>query len=227
MKFTSTDKALDRGCKVIVHGESGAGKTYLIKSLLDAGHSPVIISAEGGNLCLRGVSIPVIEVSSLAEVQEAYRFLRDSDDAKAFDWIAIDSLSEILEVLLGDLKAATQDPRAAYGDLIDKGLQLVRDFRDLPRNVYFAAKQEFVKGSDGGRSFFSLSAPGSKLPQQLPFLVDEVFALRVWEEDGVVKRMLQTGADGRYQAKDRSGVLDFLEPADLGAIAAKIHGGES
>ena len=223
MTFTNTDQATSRGVKLLVHGESGAGKTFMIRTLLER-HSPVIISAEGGTLSLRDVSIPVIEVANMADVQEAYRFVRDSEEAKGFDWICVDSLSEILEVLLADEKERSPDPRQAYGAVIDHGQSLVRDFRDLQgRNVYFSAKQDFVK-DDHGRSFFSLSAPGSKLQQKIPYLLDEVFALRVWEEESQVKRMLQTGPDGRYQAKDRSGALEFMEPPDLAHIAAKIVG---
>lgn len=221
INFTNTDKAISRGVKLLVHGESGAGKTYMVRTLLD-GHSPVIISAEGGTLSLRDVSIPVIEVANVADVREAYKFIRDSSEAAQFDWVCIDSLSEVLEVLLADEKEKTADPRQAYGAVIDAGQQLVRSFRDLQgRNVYFSAKQDFVK-DDHGRSFFSLSAPGSKLAQKIPYLLDEVFALRVWEEDGEVKRMLQTGPDGRYQAKDRSGALEFMESPNLAAIARKI-----
>lgn len=224
MKFTNTDQATSRGVKLLAHGESGAGKTRMIKTLADGGHSPVIISAEGGTLSLRDVSIPVIEVATLADVQEAYRFVRDSDDAKGFDWVCVDSLSEILEVVLIDEKSKTNDPRQAYGAVIDHGQELVRDFRDLMgRNVYFSAKQE-VQRDEHGRTFFGISAPGSKLSQKIPYLLDEVFALRVWEEDGEVRRMLQTGPDGRHQAKDRSGALEFLEPPDLAAIARKIVG---
>jgi hypothetical protein len=35
-------------------------------------------------------------------------------------------------------------------------------------------------------------------------------------------RYLQTSGDARSIAKDRSGALDPLEPADLGAVVAKM-----
>ena len=37
-------------------------------------------------------------------------------------------------------------------------------------------------------------------------------------------RYLMTATDGKSTAKDRSGRLDAYEPADLGAIVAKIGG---
>lgn len=221
ISFTNTSDAAARGIKVLCHSESGAGKTYMTRTLLDGGHSPIIISAEGGNLSLRDVSIPVVEVSTFADVQESYEYLTQSKEAQQYDWVVIDSLSEILEVLLNYEKARCADPRQAYGALRDKGQEMVRSFRDMPKSVYFTAKQEFIK-DEHGRSFFALSTPGSKLQQDVPFLLDEVFALRVWEEDGKLQRKLQTAPDGRYQAKDRSGKLDFLEEPNLAAIAKKI-----
>lgn len=223
LHFTNTDEALLRGQKYLVHGEAGAGKTRMISTLVDGGHSPVILSHEGGTLSLRDYSIPVIEVSSIKDVRDAFKFIRSSTEAEGFDWVCVDSLSEILEVLLADLKKGVTDPRQAYGEVIDDGLDLVRSFRDLPRNVYFSAKQEFGR-DEGGRSFFRASAPGQQLPQKLPYLFDEVFTLRVFEEDGEVQRCLQTSADGRYSAKDRSGALELFEPADLSHIASKITG---
>ena len=67
--------------------------------------------------------------------------------------------------------------------------------------------------------------PGNKLAQQIPYLVDEVFALRVEkDEEGKPQRALMCDSDNLWLAKDRSGKLDMWEPADLGAIIAKIGG---
>jgi hypothetical protein len=221
MKFASTADTATNGVKFLAYGEAGAGKTYAIRTLIPA--RPVIISAEGGMLSLRDVSIPVVQVSTIDDVREAYRFLATSNEGKAFDWICLDSLSEILEAVLTSEKEKTSDPRQAYGAVIDVGMALVRMFRDLPRNIYFSAKQE-RKEDEHDRSLFFPSAPGAKLSQKLPYLFDEVFALRVWAEDGALQRRFQTRTDGSYVAKDRSGALEPFEPPDLLAIARKIAG---
>jgi hypothetical protein len=67
--------------------------------------------------------------------------------------------------------------------------------------------------------------PGSKLAQQIPYLVDEVFALRVEKDsEGVVQRALMCHSDGLWTAKDRSGKLTAWEAPDLGEIIKKIGG---
>lgn len=224
IKLTTTAQAaIDNGIKVLVHAPSGSGKTRLCAT---TGEPTVIISAESGLLSLRGHDIPVIEVKTLTDVHEAYRFITESADAKAFRWVCLDSISEIAEVCLAAEKQKTPDPRKAYGALFDEMGSLIRAFRDLPgRNVYFSSKQERKEDAATGASMYFPSLPGAKLGQGIAYFFDECFALRVnTDDDGNVARWLQTGRDAQYEAKDRSGALDMFEPCDLSAIAKKIHG---
>ncbi len=223
IKLTTTAQAaIDNGLKILCHGPAGSGKTTLCGT---TGASPVIISAEAGLLSLRDQSIPVIEVNSVGDVSEAYKFITESAEAKAFDWVCIDSLSEIGEVCLAAEKLANKDARAAYGELQTQMAGLIRAFRDIPhRNVFMTAKQERKEDQVSGAQLYFPSLPGAKLGQGVSYFFDEVFALRVEKDaEGNVVRMLQTGRDFSYEAKDRSGKLAMYEPCDLAAIAAKIH----
>lgn len=219
--INSRDAARLSGVKLLVYGVAGAGKTRLCASAPD---SPVIISAESGLLSLRDEDIPVIEVSSIADVHEAYTFLAQSAEGKQFGTVCLDSISEIAEVVLGHEKKVNKDPRAAYGQLSEQMTDLLRAFRDLPgRNVYMSAKLERIKDESTGAVMFGPSMPGQRLAQALPYLFDEVFALRVEKDvDGNPQRWLQTQADFQYAAKDRSGALDAFETPDLAAIVKKI-----
>lgn len=223
IRLTTTAQALaDQGIKVLVHGPAGAGKTSLCAT---TGGSPVIISAEAGLLSLRHHSIPVIEVSTLDDVTEAYRFITESADAKGFDWVCLDSITEIAEVCLDAAKKQNKDPRAAYGVLQEQMGSLIRAFRDLPqRNVYMSCKQVMQDDQATGAKLYFPSMPGAKLGQGIGYFFDEVFAMRVDRDaDGNVTRWLQTGRDFQYEAKDRSGALAMFEPVDLSVISAKIH----
>jgi hypothetical protein len=184
----------------------------------------VIISAEAGLLSLRNTDIPVIEVATLQDVQDAYQFITESADAKDFQWVCLDSISEIAEVVLANEKKNTKDPRQAYGALQEHMATLIRAFRDLPeKNVYFSCKQERQKDESSGSNLYFPSMPGQKLGQGLAYYFDEVFALRVEKDtDGNPYRALQTSRDFNYEAKDRSGALEMFEPPSLAAIAAKI-----
>lgn len=225
LKFTNTNETHKRGLKVLTYGDWGSGKTSLCRTLLED-YNPIIISAEGGTLSLADVSIPVIEVEDIEDVRGAYNYLL-SEEGQEFDWVCLDSLTEIMEVLLVAEKKHSKDARQAYGAMKDDGLELVRYFRDLPRNVFMTALMDRVKDDKTGRFTMGVSMPGSQLGGKLPALFDEVFCLRVFEdEDGTPIRKLQTGKDEQYSAKDRSGTLELYEDADLGAIAKKILKGK-
>ena len=128
----------DGGVKVLVYGGSGAGKTTLIGTLPE----PIIISAEAGLLSLADLDIPYIEVKDMASLREAYSFV-SSEESAGFRSVAIDSISEIAEVVLNAEKKQTKDPRQAYGALQEQMTDLIRAFRDLSgKNVYMSAKME-------------------------------------------------------------------------------------
>lgn len=209
------------GVKMLVYGQAGAGKTSLIPTL----PSPVILSAEGGLLSIAGHDLPFIEIVDLATLHEAYAWLTGSAEAQQFKSVALDSISEIAEVVLNSEKKATKDPRAAYGAMQEQVTDIVRAFRDLPgRHVLFTAKVE--KATDEqGRILYAPSMPGNKLAQQLPYFFDEVFALRIERDaDGGHQRAIMAEGDGLWQAKDRSGKLDAWEAPHLGAIIEKMGG---
>lgn len=220
MEIKNTKQAAQHGVKCLVYGQSGAGKTRLCSTA----EAPLIISAEAGLLSLRDHDLPYVEVNNIDQLREVYSFVTSSKEANQFNWIMLDSISEIAEVVLAAEKAKSRDPRKAYGELQDQMTSLMRSFRDLPRNVYMSAKCERVQ-DESGALMFQPSMPGNKLAQQIPYLFDEVFALRAHKnEDGTISRALQTASDGTYTAKDRSGALEAYESADLGAIYRKIRG---
>lgn len=207
------------GVRVVVFGQSGAGKTSLIPTL----PAPFIISAESGLLSIKDADIPYVEVKDYDSLMEAYQFVAESSEAKDFQSIAIDSISEIAEVVLAHEKRVNKDGRAAYGEMQVQVLEIMRAFRDLRgKHVYFSAKCE-KQQDESGRILYSPSMPGNKLAQQIPYLVDEVFALRVEKDaDGQMQRALMCHTDSLWMAKDRSGKLEMWEAPDLGAIINKL-----
>lgn len=235
---TTSQAAQAQGVKCLVYSGSGDGKTVLCATA----PRPVIISAEAGLLSLskrnleriHGVGnpdisyeIPVIQVTTVQQLSEVHQMFATSMEArKSFSTICIDSLSEIAEVVLANAKAQVKDPRQAYGELIDKMEMVIRQFRDLPAyNVYMAAKMEPMKDEQTGVVKYWPSMPGSKLGAKLPYYFDEVFRLgRNQTPQGVKYRFLQTDGDLQYIAKDRSGMLDELEPPNLTHVFRKILG---
>ena len=219
MKIKQTNELTNAGVKVLVYGSSGAGKTTLISSLADC----IVLSAEGGLLSLSKYNIPYIEITDMETFEEAYQWFSSSKEASQFKSVALDSISEIAEVVLAAEKAKSRDPRAAYGNMQDIMTGYIRKFRDLSeRHVYFSAKMEKVQ-DEMGRIMYGPSMPGAKMGQLLPYYFDEVLALRVeHNEDSETVRMLQTEGDGTWLAKDRSGRLDKWEDPDLSSIINRI-----
>jgi hypothetical protein len=225
IKITSTKNYASEGVKVLVSGPAGIGKTVLCASA----PSPIIISAEAGLLSLAGEDLPVIEVTSVSDVMDAYEFLTSSAEANQYKTLCLDSISEIGEVLLAEYKKLNKDPRAAYGQLNDDMASLIRSFRDIKgKHVYFSAKQSRLAEDGSGRIYFKASMPGKTLLNGLPYFFDEVFVMNIGKlEDGTLYRYLQTSKDLRHEdCKDRSGKLDAVEKPDLSYIFDKIAGGK-
>ena len=207
--------------KACVYGQAGAGKTKLIETLPD----PLIISSEAGLLSIQDADIPYIAVKSMEDMKEAYQFIMSSDEAKQFQSISLDSISEIGEVVLNQELKNAKDPRQAYGVMQQEVSDLIRAFRDIPNmHVYFSAKME-KQQDEMGRILYQPSMPGNKMGQSLPYFFDLLLALRMEKDaEGVTQRALMCDSDGLWQAKDRSGKLDMWEAPDLGAIISKIKG---
>jgi hypothetical protein len=184
-----------------------------------------VLSAEGGLLSIQDSDLPFVEISDMDTLRDAWKWLSESAEAKEYQSVALDSISEIAEVVLNAEKKATKDPRQAYGAMQEQMADIIRAFRDLPgRHVYMSAKLEKTQ-DEMGRVLYAPSMPGNKTGQSLPYFFDEVLALRVERDaEGTAQRALMCDSDGLWQAKDRSGKLEAWEAPDLGAIIAKIGG---
>lgn len=211
------------GVKVLVYGQAGAGKTSLIPTL----PNPITLSAEAGLLSIAAADLPYIEIATIADLRDALAWVSGSEEAREFESVALDSISEIAEVVLNAEKKATKDPRQAYGAMQEQMSDLIRAFRDLPgKHVYMSAQLSQQK-DEMGRLLYSPSMPGQKTGQALPYFFDEVLALRIERDaDGIAQRGLMCDSDGLWLAKDRSGSLDAWEPPHLGVVIEKIGGGQ-
>lgn len=228
LTMTTTDAfSVANGIKMLVYGKSGVGKTRLSatapKARIEEGGHAIIISAEGGLLSLRGVSIPVIEIKTLDDLNKAHDYLVGPGGAHYWT-IIIDSISDIAEKVLSNAKAGTKDGRQAYGILADQMWETIRAFRDIKgKHVVMIAKAEFSKDEKGVTRWMP-SMPGNRLTQGLAYYFDIVGHLGTYQGAGGQHTSLQFHADLQYEAKDRSGSLDFFEYPDLTNIFNKIYG---
>lgn len=221
IKIDSTKKTVN-SVKALIYGESGVGKTKLASTV----PNPLILNAEGGLLSLAQNNIDSVKIETVIDIMDVYEFLTESEDAKKYETVVLDSVSEIGEVYLSTLKKLHKDARQAYGELADDVSKMIRAFRDIPdKHVYFIAKAARIE-DENGISKYVATMPGKNLLNNLPYYFDLVMPLRIGKlEDGSTYRYLQTKAELQWNAKDRSGVLDDIEKPDLGEIFKKIKNG--
>ncbi len=225
---TPSETVEQNGLSFMVYGPPGVGKTYLSRT---APGRMFLISAESGMKSLSDVEegVDVFELDetdpekATQSLDMLYTYLDEGDHG--YDWAALDSVSEIAELILAYYKEKFKDPRQAYGELATDVKDMMRRFRSLDMHVYFSAKQS-RENTDQGMLFMP-SFPGSQLTDKSPVAhdFDNVLSLQITEEgDGSLGRKLLTERRNGYEAKvrDPDGRVDTWEPADLGHLCDKL-----
>jgi len=131
-------------------------------------------------------------------------------------------------------KTGRPDTRGAYGLPAREVIGLLKHLQHAAgKTVIFVGILERVT-DELGRTSWQPQMEGGKAARELPGIVDQVITLsrftaegNGWRHDpdrGPVRRLV-CRPDSTYSlpAKDRSGRLDVTEPADLGALLAKIN----
>jgi phage nucleotide-binding protein len=219
INLKNTSNLSSTNINMLIYGQAGAGKTSLIPSL----PAPLILSAESGLLSIARKDIPYIQIDSVAQVREVLDWI-NSEEARHFESIAIDSITEIAHLCLSNQKEICSDPRQAYGELQEIIGALIRDFRDLDKHVVMICNLDKTT-DEMGRVLYGPAMPGQKLAQSIPYLFDLILAMRVEKDaEGEPQRALMSASDGLWQAKDRSGRLDAWMAPDLTAIFNTVLG---
>ena len=223
-----TEAATQAPPKICTYGAAGVGKTRSIATLPGR---VLVGSAEAGLLSLAQAKrddIDVTVIETFADVGDIYKSMKAG---AGYDWLVLDSLSEIAEVLLVEEKAKTKDPRQAYGAIADRIMTMLQEVRKLPCGVLYLAKeariQVDIEGSESTRTTYGVAFPGAQLGARVPFMFDfllrQVVRTEVVDGKKAIVRRLQTFADGTSDCKDRSGSLEPYEAVDYAAIVSKVY----
>lgn len=232
MKIHSTSSVVENKIKALLAGASGAGKTFQAGLLKE--FNPLVISGESGLLSIAGSDIDYIDISKddqgnlipkekrIARLTEVYKYVL-TDEAKAkYNLLYIDSLTELSQVLydsLHKLYPDRKDSLVLYGTLSQQTKDMIKSFRDIPHyHVIFTCLTVVDKDETTGRRFYNFDLVGG-IKDRLAQFFDAVLFLRI-NQDG--KREIVCNATDAITAKDRSGRLAAIEPADLGAIFRKM-----
>ena len=121
------DAVREQGIKMLVYGAAGSGKTVLCAT---ANEPTLIISTEAGLLSIKDAPkrIQIVECNTREEVDEVLDYLSQN---KLPNWVCIDSISEIGEIVLAEEMSKTKNGIKAYGELAIITTRIIKRFRAL------------------------------------------------------------------------------------------------
>lgn len=218
------DFARKYGCKSIVYGKPGVGKT----PVANTAPRPIMMVCEPGMLSMRSSTIPAIDCFTPERIDEFFQWLFNSRESANFDTVVIDSASQMAEIYLdrelnGKSKSGAKvDGRAAYGNMSRAVMQHLNGlFFMQNKHTYLICKQAFaeVEGFNMRVPYF----PGKELPVKVPHLYDVILHLDMHSIPGAGNhKAFRCAASFDSVARDRSGNLAEYEPCDLTALFNKV-----
>ena len=202
MQVNSTRSYTNRA-SILLYGRAGIGKTVA----LSRAPKPLILSAEAGLLSLADTDTPYITIRSVQDLRDTYKWLQQGDNAKPYETICIDSLSEVCDMSFLECKDAvgTKVP-ALYSELRSRILPLISGFKKLHKHLVVTAR-ETTKLDDDKHSVKSPGVIGNKLVEDMPYLFDVVLYYCFNREN---KRIVYTAGGVNHIAKDRTGLLPTI-----------------
>lgn len=231
----------NRICALVV-GPAGIGKTSLLRTILGQTFGPngweqiaepagrvCTLSAESGLLCVRDLvesgHVEGFEIGTFGELREAQACFLQPEFQERYQWIFIDSLTEISARCVENVKQkfpSASDSFKMWGEYNDVMTQAIKAFRDLTSyNVIFTCLETVDKDQNNVR-YKAPSISGSGLKERLTSYFDEVFYMeRLIDETGNSSLVFRT-REPVGVAKDRSGKLAAVEDANLLTIRNKI-----
>ena len=219
--------------KMLIYGESGAGKTTLIGTAQDSPltNPAFLLDIEGGSTVLNDK--PQIDVRQARKmigdgsVQEIADILHKNP--KYYKLFSLDSLTELREIDMSEVmqeqfnkKPETTDiyvpsPRE-WGKSGSRVKEVLRYLKDLPCHVVVTTLVSESTNDRTGITKIEPMLPG-QLKGQVPGFFDIVGYLRVTIKNGEAVRTMQFAKTERVMAKDRTKALpDVLEEPTIPEI---------
>jgi hypothetical protein len=210
------------GAKCVTYGPPGLGKTPLMATA----PRPLCLVVEPGLLSVRKVTnVPGFEANTAPKIRDFFTWFFQSAEARNFDTLGIDSVSQMAEIIVTEQLGKWKDGRKAYGEMSREIMGWMNDLYYLPnKHIYLIAKQM----NDNGcfRPYF----PGQDLNIRVPHLFDLILRLAQFNTVpgapvGQAVTAFQCKPSFDAIARDRSGVLAEFEFPNLTAIFQKVMAG--
>lgn len=222
MQIYSTSDIQQQYNNILVYGGAGSGKTPLAATA----PSPIIISSEPGLKSLARYKLPYVQATNYKESMEAYKWVVGSREAQQFQTVYYDSISATSENELMEQKKKSSDARKYSPETYAHVMEIVLLFQAI-RNKHIVMTSKAIEKSDAvtGQTTSECFAAVPKLGPALPYNFDDVlFIKRFTNPDGSEYSALCCRANPFSLARNRSGMLDLWEPANIQHIINKSNG---
>jgi hypothetical protein len=212
------------GIKTVITGPPGSGKTPLMGTMPRG----ITLAVEPGYRSVRNQNFPCWNgINDLKSCDDWFDWVFGSNEAKAFDSVGVDSLSQYCELVLNKYKAKNAHGLKAFGEMAEHVYgKIERLFYLREKHVVLNCKQETVYMPGPGPDPIQFSRPyfpGKALIVQIPHLFDEFWSLDEFIVPGVNGKVsaLLTKKRSDRMVRSRSGNLNEYEPPNLTDIFAK------
>jgi hypothetical protein len=206
------------GVKVLAYGGPGSGKT----PVTNTAPRPVMLVCEPGMLSMRGSTVPAFEAQTVAKIDEFMKWFFESHEAKNFDTLAVDSISQMAEIYTEHMMKIHSHGLKAYGEMSTAVMKHINKlFYHPQKHLYLICKQTTI--DEGGAQKRKPYFPGKDLNVKIPHLFDEILHLGMHTIPNVIGQQKAFCAAEQFDvfARDRSGQLNAYEPPNLSDIFAK------
>lgn len=207
------DFAQANGCKALIYGAPGSAKTPLINTA----PRPVLLACEAGLLSMKGSTVPTWQAFTPERIDEFFKWLLNSNEAKNFDTVAIDSAAQLADTYLQRALKTNKHGKAAYGEMATAVMDHLRPLYYMQqKHTYVICKETEVGGMK--RPYL----PGQQLNVDVPHLYDFILHLGIKNVPNVGQTLaFQCNQTYDALARNRTGNLADYEQPHFGELVKK------
>lgn len=217
------------GVKSLCYGAPGTAKTPLAATAPNA----LLVATEPGILSLKDSKLLVYEAYTPDRIREFFKWLIHSKEHTKFDTIAIDSVSQMAEIIAIDKLKSVKHGLKAFGEMASEIMEYLNFLYFMQyKHIYLIAKEATVTNSvfavQNGIPIQTEVVkkvpyfPGKELNVKIPHLFDEILYTCYTVIPGIGETLaIRTKGNNEILARDRSGKLAEFEPHDLTALFNK------
>jgi phage nucleotide-binding protein len=219
-----TGDVKDEKHKILIYGKTGVGKTRFASDLATKFRVFMMCSELKRTSIISNPNFPAIKPNldvwdalSWDDVKEGFNYV--SDHQSEYDWVIVDSITDINKRIIEDINAASKEELMSqrdWGKVTMRLEKFIRFTRDLRTSVLFVALASGEKNELTGEITQYPSMTG-KLKDEIPAYMNSVgycYTAESREEPGKINRYISFQASPKAIAKDEFDCL-AIEPLNM------------